>query len=83
MKCQVCPNASQENSVVCSDKCQEIRLQVFKIGDKYAPTHGCANCWGDLHEGCTTKCKEEFRVGGELGSDLWGLVHLITNKEKP
>ena len=78
--CDVCNNKSTENSVVCSDACQEIRLKMFKIGDKYAPTHGCDNCWGDLHQGCSSKCKEEFRLGRELSTDLWELVHLVTKK---
>lgn len=32
---------------------------------KYFPTHGCDNCLGDLHEGCSEKCKSEFRAYGE------------------
>ena len=81
MKCEICGNEAMENSVVCSDKCQQVRLKRFEILNKYTPTHGCDNCWGDLHVGCSSKCQEEFRIMGELSKDLWGLIHLITEKD--
>ena len=80
MKCEICNNDARENSIVCSDKCQEVRLLRHKILDKYTPTNGCSNCWGDLHEGCTDKCRKEFKKMGELSQDLWKLIRLITRK---
>ena len=53
----------------------------FEILNKYTPTHGCDNCWGDLHVGCSTKCQKEFRIMGELSKDLCGLIHMITEKD--
>ena len=84
-KCVICTNDSLENSVVCSDDCQKVRLQIFSLTDKYTPTHGCDNCWGDLGIGCSTKCRQEFKAMGKFSTDMWSLVHLITkhNKEIP
>jgi hypothetical protein len=62
MKCVVCKrNEAKKNSIVCSENCQNIRLMINKLLDKYTPTNGCDNCWGDLHGECTNKCKQEFK----------------------
>jgi len=82
MKCVVCGKPALKNSIVCSDHCQRVRLRLFKLGDKYFPTNGCENCWGDLHQGCTDECKEEFRKSGEFMGDLWSLVKLILPSKK-
>jgi hypothetical protein len=75
--CAVCRSRSAEkNSIVCSDKCNEIRLRIIKLTSKYTPTNGCDNCWGDLHQGCTNKCKEEFKVAGEFVKELYELVRV-------
>jgi len=74
MKCEVCGNEARKNSVVCSDHCQEIRLKVFRLVDKYFPTNGCDNCWSDLHTGCSEKCKREFSDAMKFGQDVWELV---------
>ena len=77
MKCQVCKkNEARKNSVICSDNCQNIRLEVYRLLDKYTPTNGCDNCWGDLHQGCTEKCKEEFKKMGIFANELWELIKL-------
>lgn len=79
MKCDVCKAEipRERNSVVCSDKCSNIRKRIFELDRKYFPTHGCDNCWGDLHRGCTEQCKKEFRESREFGQDLWSLVRLM------
>ena len=75
MKCQVCKiKEAEPNSIVCSDKCNNLRLSIMRLQNKYTPTHGCDNCWGDLHQGCTEKCKEEFKQSREFGSELWQIV---------
>ena len=66
-----------KNSVVCSDRCSEIRQRLFNLQDKYFPTHGCDNCWGDLHQGCSEECKIERGSSFKFGKDLWDLIHLI------
>ena len=82
MKCEVWKKPAMENSIVCSDNCQEVRLKMFELGDKYYPTHGCDNCWSDSHTGCTEQCKKEFKESGEFGKDLWSLVRLIYKESK-
>lgn len=79
MKCEICKKelSQEKNSVVCSDKCSAVRKRILEIGDKYFPTHGCDNCWGDLHQGCTEQCKREFREAGEFFGDLWSIIQLI------
>lgn len=78
MKCEVCSIElpAEHNSVVCSDKCGTIRQMLYDLTRKYYPTPGCENCWGDLHKGCTDKCRTEFMKAGEFRSDLWVLVRL-------
>jgi hypothetical protein len=66
----------------CSNKCRYIKLMINNLVDKYAPVHGCENCWGDLHQGCTDKCREEFKLAKELQHDLYGLYKLITDDTK-
>ena len=82
MKCELCNKEALKNKVICSEHCQEVRLKLFALGDKYTPTHGCDNCWGDLGGNCTEECNKEFKKLGELMGDLWSLVHLVTNKKK-
>jgi len=54
---------------------------LLDLGNKYFPTHGCDNCWGDLHVGCTEQCQKEFREHGEFMMDLWSLIRLIFPRE--
>jgi len=79
MKCEICHEEIQDrkNSVVCSEKCNQIRLKVYEIIQKHKPTNGCDNCWGDLHQGCTEQCKKEGKEAFELAQDIWKLVRLI------
>ena len=82
MKCEICHTEvdKEKNSVVCSDKCLEIRSKIFELIDKYFPTNGCDNCWGDLHGVCTEQCQKEFRESLEFGKDLWSLINIIYPK---
>lgn len=76
MKCEICKKEIKlHNSVVCSGRCKEIRKRIFELGDKYFPTKGCDNCWGDLHQGCSEQCKKEFGESLKFGRDLWDLIH--------
>jgi hypothetical protein len=79
MKCQICgiEVPCELNSVVCSDKCADIRLKVFELVNKYYPSSGCPNCWGDLHQSCTDVCKKETHDGYLFATDLWSLVRMI------
>jgi len=81
-ECVVCGKPAKKNIIVCSDHCQNIRLKIFELGDKYFPTNGCDNCWGDLHQGCTEQCKKEFKESGEFLGDLWSLTNLILNRKE-
>ena len=76
MKCEVCKKEALKNSVVCSKRCGRIRLRIIKLVDKYFPSHGCANCWGDLGGRCTDQCNKEFKEGARFAKDLWGLVQI-------
>ena len=79
MKCEICyvELPPMHNSVVCSDKCSAIRKHILQMSRKYAPTPGCANCRGDLHQGCTEECKKEFQVYGEFFEDARELMRLL------
>lgn len=78
MKCEICKKKeAQKNIVICSDHCAKIRQKLFDLNNKYFPTNGCDNCWGDLHEGCSEQCKREFQQSMKFGQDLWSLVRLI------
>jgi len=49
--------------------------QLIEFGSKYAPKpNGCDNCWGDLHSGCSEKCKNEFKEYGAFWNDLRILI---------
>jgi len=75
MKCQVCKiNEAEPNSIVCGDRCNNARLEIIRLSNKYTPTNGCDNCWGDLGQGCTDKCKEEFHKSSEFVGELYRLV---------
>jgi hypothetical protein len=82
MECEVCKKEleKEKNSVVCSEHCKAVRQFIFDLNNKYFPTHGCDNCWGDLHSGCTEQCKKEFRESLEFGTDLWKLARIILNQ---
>lgn len=81
MKCVICQKEIKlENSIVCSEKCQKIRVKLLEIEGKYFPTHGCENCWGDLHQGCTEQCDREFKASYEFGKDFWSIIRLIYPK---
>lgn len=77
MKCQVCEKETLKNEVVCSEHCGKVRQTIFDLKNKYTHTHGCSNCWGDLHGDCTEKCKEEFFRAREFDTDLWSLVKTL------
>lgn len=78
MKCQVCKiREAEKNSIVCGDACSKTRLEIIRLVNKYAPTNGCDNCWGDLHQGCTEKCKAEVKESGEFVAELYNLVRGI------
>ena len=79
MKCKICKKEAINNSVVCSAKCNEIRLKIIKLINKYTPTNGCENCWGDLMIGCTDKCKNEFKLAHEFANDIYFIVRLTVN----
>ena len=77
MKCQICRiNESEENKMVCSDRCNKIRLEIIRLSDKYTPTNGCNNCWGDLRQGCTEECKAEFKKSAQFISELYSLIRI-------
>ena len=82
MKCEICGKEASKNKVICSDHYAKIRLKIYRLVDKYFPTHGCDNCWGDLHQGCTKQCKKEFREARKFAKDLWSLIRLILNLSK-
>jgi len=82
MRCQICNKKARENKVICSDHCQEVRLMTHKLVDKYFPTKGCENCWGDLGGRCSEQCQKEFREMGKFATDLWALVHLTSHRVK-
>jgi hypothetical protein len=80
MKCIICGKEVKiNNSIVCCDKCGTIYNKIIEIQNKYFPCHGCENCLGDLHQGCTEECKTEFDNYRIFGTDLWNLIHLIFN----
>jgi len=77
MKCVVCKKEYEKNgSIVCSENCQNIRLEINRLLDKYTPTNGCENCWGDLHQGCTVECKLEFKKARDFAVELYELIRL-------
>lgn len=78
MKCQICKKEVPKslNSIVCSEKCNAVRLKIFELIHKYYPSNGCPNCWGDLHQGCTDVCKKESLDAHNFAMDLWKLIHL-------
>lgn len=79
MKCEICRTEvpREKNSVVCSDKCQQVRLEMFRIDKKYFPTNGCDNCWGDLGGKCSEQCNKEFRASSGFWRDMWSLIRVI------
>ena len=80
MKCQICKTREAiSNSLVCSERCATIRLKIMELSNRYTPCNGCDNCWGDLHQGCTDKCREEFTKSSEFGRELFFLVQLALN----
>ena len=81
MNCEICGNeVPVKNSVVCPGKCSALRKRLFELEDKYYPTNGCDNCWGDEHIGCTEQCKKEFRESSAFGQDLWSIIRIIYPK---
>ena len=77
MKCQVCRIKEAETlSIVCSDRCDKIRLKIIELSDRYTPTPGCENCHGDLGVGCTTECINQFQAARSLISELYSLVRI-------
>jgi len=81
-QCDVCDKERAENIIVCSDNCAKVRQMIFDLTDEYFPTNGCDNCWGDLHQDCSSQCKKEFRESFKFGTKLWELVHFITKHKR-
>jgi len=78
--CDVCNQERAKNLVICnSEKCSLARLLAYHIDQKYFPTRGCDNCWGDLGRDCDETCRQEFRDSLKFGQDLWVLVHYLTD----
>jgi len=82
MKCYICNKKSRKDSIVCSDSCNRIRLLIIQLSNKYTPTNGCDNCWGDLGQGCTIDCKQEFKKSSEFIKDMHKLV-VLAKEIKP
>lgn len=83
MICEICQKEVKlKNSVICSDKCKNIRLKVIRIGNKLFPTPGCESCLGDLHQSCTDKCNKEFRESMNCFKELWSLIRLVYPKKE-
>ena len=81
-RCEVCNKTAKRNSVVCSEKCQRVRLHLHNMINEYFPTHGCSNCWGDLGTGCTEQCKKETSQAYRFSRDLWYLIAIIYQREE-
>lgn len=82
MKCQVCKTKeAKRNSIVCGDTCRNTMLEIIGLSNKYTPTNGCDNCLGDLHQGCTIRCRMESKWADEFVSDLYALVCRISNTQ--
>lgn len=78
MKCPICEiKETEPNSIVCSDTCNQKRLTIIRLIDKYTPTNGCDNCWGDLGQGCNKKCKEEFKDAHKFVKELYSLARSL------
>ena len=82
MKCDICGQEALPGKIICSDKCAKIKSKMLDLNRKFTPTHGCANCLGDLHQGCTEECNIEFKKSGEFWKGLWELISLIYPQEK-
>lgn len=82
MKCEICKVEvpKELNSIVCSDRCNSVRLKMIELTSKYFLTKGCDNCHGDLHQGCTNECKTEFANAYKFVTDLHSLLYLIYSK---
>lgn len=80
MKCIICGKEALPNLVICSDHCDKIMSKMYEISNKYFPTNGCENCWGDLHKKCTEQCLKESKEHFNFLSDLWQLIHFIFNQ---
>lgn len=37
-----------------------LRQKLKDAGFKFPKKNGCANCWGDLHQGCDNDCGQEY-----------------------
>lgn len=74
MKCNICDKSANKNSIVCSDECNDIRLLIISMSFEYVPTNGCDNCWGDLRQGCTLKCREESKRAAKFTRQLRSLI---------
>ena len=83
MKCEICNNEAMSNSIVCSEHCEDIRQKMRNLTNKFFPTNGCENCWGDLHQDCTEKCKEEFRIARIFNLDLRELIDSCMLQQPP
>ena len=58
---------------------KQVNELIRKISDEFAPSNGCENCWGDLHQGCTEECVETLKKWGKLFREIDSLKeYLIT-----
>ena len=79
MKCQICKTKeSLPNSIVCSNRCAEIRKYYIRLSEVVTPTNGCDNCHGDLHQGCTVACKQEYELSNKFMTELITLIRKYT-----
>lgn len=62
-----------------SDWDDKVRHLIIK---SFAPTNGCENCWGDLHEGCSAKCKMEFETARNLAEALTKLTDKVREERE-
>lgn len=77
MTCSLCKKQmARDGSAYCSDTCHEIAKKIIRLTDKYTPTNGCDNCWGDLGGDCTDECKCQFKLAGEFSAELHELIKL-------
>lgn len=42
---------------------QQLREELRAAGFPIPKKNGCANCWGDLHQGCDADCGAELPIG--------------------
>ena len=74
MNCVACGKETRQDMLVCSEQCEAVRYKVLELADTYCPTKGCENCWGDLHQGCSVRCRHDFEDYAQFVKQLWALL---------